>query len=85
MTGKVGRFLWTLLGAAGLVLFLACAKAANHFLVRAKSRLQELAIRAALGVSRRCIARELVAGECDAGLARRLPASVREGFLGAAA
>jgi predicted permease len=58
--GDIGATLWVLMGTIGLVLLIACANVANLLLVRAESRQQELAIRAALGTGWGRIAGEML-------------------------
>src|SRR4029078_4359780 len=54
------RILWPLLGAAALVLLIACGNAAALLLVRGLQRQQEYAVRSALGVGRMALFRQVV-------------------------
>jgi len=73
-----GRILYPLLGAAALVLLIACGNAAALLLVRGLQRQQEYAVRTALGVARLALFRQvsteslllaLLGGAFGAGLA----------------
>jgi predicted permease len=68
VVGDIGAVLQALMGALGLVLLLVCANVANLVLVRAQSRWQEFAIRAALGASWRRLARELLVESVTLGM-----------------
>ncbi len=60
VVGNDGRILWVVMGGIGIVLLIACANVANLWLVRTEGRQRELALRAALGASRRRIAVQLL-------------------------
>jgi putative ABC transport system permease protein len=60
VVGGIGRVLWILLAAGGVVLLIACGNVANLFLVRAEARQQEFAMRSALGASRGRLTRALL-------------------------
>ena len=64
----VARGLWTVFGAAGLILLLACVNAAHLLLERMAARTRELAVRRALGADRGRVLRQLATESVVLGL-----------------
>jgi len=60
VVGDIGRVLWIVLGAAALVLAIACSNVANLFFVRAERRWNDVAIARALGATPGSVVLEFV-------------------------
>lgn len=60
IVGDAGRFLWIAFGAVLAVLLIAVVNIANLVLMRATERLKDLSVRAAMGATRRRLARFLI-------------------------
>jgi predicted permease len=69
LVGSVDRSLWLVFAGVGIVLLIACVDIAGLMSLRAASRRHELSVRAALGASRRKLARLMFAESLVLGIA----------------
>jgi putative ABC transport system permease protein len=60
VVGDYADYLWLLLGGVGFVLLVVCTNLAGINLARGRTRTQEMAVRAALGASRKRLIRQLL-------------------------